>query len=83
MSPRHRRAASAGAAAFGLVGAAGAGPGGGGRGAEGADREAAARSTTSASGSAYRVNGAASVVCGNVRTANATVHTIDTVLMPK
>ncbi|MEU6868843.1 fasciclin domain-containing protein [Streptomyces sp. NPDC046876] len=39
--------------------------------------------TTSGSGSAYRVNGAAGVVCGNVQTANATVHIIDTVLMPK
>ncbi|MEW2414839.1 fasciclin domain-containing protein [Streptomyces sp. NPDC046866] len=39
--------------------------------------------TTSGSGSAYRVNGTAGVVCGDVQTANATVHIIDTVLMPK
>ncbi len=35
--------------------------------------------TTSRSGNSYTVN----VVCGNVRTANATVYIIDTVLMPK
>ncbi|MFE4612804.1 fasciclin domain-containing protein [Streptomyces niveus] len=39
--------------------------------------------TTAGSGDAYKVNDAASVVCGNVPTANATVHIIDTVLMPK
>jgi uncharacterized surface protein with fasciclin (FAS1) repeats len=33
-------------------------------------------------GSTYEVNGA-SVVCGDVRTANATVYIIDSVLMPK
>jgi len=38
--------------------------------------------TTSGSGEAYKVNGTAKVVCGNVGTANATVHIIDTVLMP-
>ncbi|MEV6551348.1 fasciclin domain-containing protein [Streptomyces sp. NPDC051597] len=39
--------------------------------------------TTSGSGTAYKVNDAANVVCGNVPTANATVYIIDTVLMPK
>jgi uncharacterized surface protein with fasciclin (FAS1) repeats len=33
------------------------------------------------SGTTYSVNGA-SVVCGNVQTANATVYIIDSVLMP-
>ena len=32
-------------------------------------------------GGTYTINGA-SVVCGNVQTANATVYIIDTVLMP-
>ena len=39
--------------------------------------------TISGSGEAYKVNGDANVVCGNVQTANATVYIIDTVLMPK
>ncbi|MET9149632.1 fasciclin domain-containing protein [Streptomyces sp. NPDC004042] len=39
--------------------------------------------TTSGSGESYTVNGSAKVVCGNVRTANANVYLIDTVLMPK
>jgi uncharacterized surface protein with fasciclin (FAS1) repeats len=39
--------------------------------------------TTSGSGTEYKVNGASNVVCGNVPTANATVHIVDTVLMPK
>ncbi|MFE6031166.1 fasciclin domain-containing protein [Streptomyces niveus] len=39
--------------------------------------------TTAGSGDEYKVNDAASVVCGDVPTANATVHIIDTVLMPK
>lgn len=39
--------------------------------------------TTSGSGTSYTVNDSAKVVCGNVPTANATVHIIDTVLMPK
>ncbi|MFC4329959.1 fasciclin domain-containing protein [Streptomyces andamanensis] len=39
--------------------------------------------TTSGSGESYTVNGSAKVVCGNVRTANANVYIIDTVLMPK
>ncbi|WP_432133706.1 MULTISPECIES: fasciclin domain-containing protein [unclassified Streptomyces] len=38
--------------------------------------------TTSGSGESYTVNDSAKVVCGNVRTANATVYIIDTVLMP-
>jgi uncharacterized surface protein with fasciclin (FAS1) repeats len=38
--------------------------------------------TTSGSGQDFKVNGAASVICGNVQTANATVYIIDTVLMP-
>ncbi|MEU9099949.1 fasciclin domain-containing protein [Streptomyces sp. NPDC048361] len=38
--------------------------------------------TTSGSGSAYKVNGGAHIVCGNVPTANATVYIIDSVLMP-
>ncbi|MGW5067211.1 fasciclin domain-containing protein, partial [Streptomyces cyaneofuscatus] len=39
--------------------------------------------TTAGSGESYKVNDSASVVCGNVPTANATVYIIDTVLMPK
>ncbi|MFI1147351.1 fasciclin domain-containing protein [Streptomyces sp. NPDC020817] len=39
--------------------------------------------TTKGSGEAYKVNGTAGVVCGNVKTANANVYIIDTVLMPK
>ncbi|MGW2825726.1 fasciclin domain-containing protein [Streptomyces sp. NPDC001443] len=38
---------------------------------------------TSGSGESYRVNDSAKVVCGNVKTANANVYIIDTVLMPK
>jgi uncharacterized surface protein with fasciclin (FAS1) repeats len=38
---------------------------------------------TSGSGTSYKVNGTANVVCGNVRTANATVYIVDSVLMPK
>ncbi|MEU6407103.1 fasciclin domain-containing protein [Streptomyces sp. NPDC046985] len=38
---------------------------------------------TSGSGESYTVNGSAKVVCGNVKTANATVYIIDSVLMPK
>ncbi|WP_262059495.1 fasciclin domain-containing protein [Streptomyces sp. STR69] len=38
--------------------------------------------TTSGSGESYTVNDSAKVVCGNVRTANANVYIIDTVLMP-
>ncbi|WP_405942706.1 fasciclin domain-containing protein [Streptomyces sp. NBC_00207] len=39
--------------------------------------------TTKGSGEAYKVNNTAGVVCGNVKTANADVYIIDTVLMPK
>ncbi|MFZ4239057.1 fasciclin domain-containing protein [Streptomyces murinus] len=39
--------------------------------------------TTTGSGESYTVDDSAKVVCGNVRTANATVYIIDTVLMPK
>ncbi|MES4891348.1 fasciclin domain-containing protein [Streptomyces sp. NPDC096012] len=39
--------------------------------------------TTSGSGESYTVDDSAKVVCGNVRTANANVYIIDTVLMPK
>lgn len=38
--------------------------------------------TTAGSGESYKVNGTADVVCGNVRTANANVYIVDTVLMP-
>ncbi|MFD9466549.1 fasciclin domain-containing protein [Streptomyces sp. NPDC060027] len=38
--------------------------------------------TTSGSGESYTVNDSAKVVCGNVKTANANVYVIDTVLMP-
>ncbi|MFD3550123.1 fasciclin domain-containing protein [Streptomyces sp. NPDC058655] len=39
--------------------------------------------TTAGSGEAYKVNGTSNVVCGNVKTANANVYIVDTVLMPK
>jgi uncharacterized surface protein with fasciclin (FAS1) repeats len=39
--------------------------------------------TVGGSGEDFMVGGDASVVCGNVRTANATVYIIDTVLMPQ
>ncbi|MDI3387776.1 fasciclin domain-containing protein [Streptomyces sp. B-S-A8] len=39
--------------------------------------------TTAGSGDSYKVNDSAAVVCGDVATQNATVHLIDTVLMPK
>ncbi|MEV5982112.1 fasciclin domain-containing protein [Streptomyces sp. NPDC052114] len=39
--------------------------------------------TTSGSGENYKVNDSANVVCGNVKTANANVYIIDSVLMPK
>ncbi|MFE4051645.1 fasciclin domain-containing protein [Streptomyces sp. YIM B13518] len=38
--------------------------------------------TTSGADEDYTVNDSAKVVCGNVKTANADVHIIDTVLMP-
>jgi uncharacterized surface protein with fasciclin (FAS1) repeats len=37
----------------------------------------------SGSGEDFKVNGNSSVVCGNVKTANATVYLIDQVLLPK
>jgi uncharacterized surface protein with fasciclin (FAS1) repeats len=37
----------------------------------------------SGSGQDFKVNGGSGVVCGNVQTANATVHIIDQVLLPK
>jgi uncharacterized surface protein with fasciclin (FAS1) repeats len=39
--------------------------------------------TVTGSGEDFKVAGTASVVCGNVPTANATVYIIDSVLMPK
>jgi uncharacterized surface protein with fasciclin (FAS1) repeats len=39
--------------------------------------------TVTGSGESFEIDGAASVVCGNVQTANATVYIIDSVLMPK
>jgi uncharacterized surface protein with fasciclin (FAS1) repeats len=39
--------------------------------------------TIEGSGEDFKVDGTASVVCGNVQTANATVYIIDQVLMPK
>ncbi|MFG2622585.1 fasciclin domain-containing protein [Streptomyces sp. NPDC048507] len=39
--------------------------------------------TTAGSGESYKVDNTASVVCGNVKTANATVYIVDSVLMPK
>ncbi|MCP9943721.1 fasciclin domain-containing protein [Streptomyces somaliensis] len=38
---------------------------------------------TSGSGESYTVNDSAKVVCGNVKTANANVYIVDTVLMPQ
>ncbi|MGW0117983.1 fasciclin domain-containing protein [Streptomyces sp. NPDC003327] len=39
--------------------------------------------TTKGSGEDYTVNDTSKVVCGNVKTANANVYIVDTVLMPK
>jgi uncharacterized surface protein with fasciclin (FAS1) repeats len=39
--------------------------------------------TVAGSGTDFKVDGASSVVCGNVQTANATVYIVDSVLMPK
>jgi uncharacterized surface protein with fasciclin (FAS1) repeats len=39
--------------------------------------------TVSGSGQDFKVDGSASVICGNVQTANANVYIIDSVLMPK
>jgi len=41
-----------------------------------------AKITVTGSGEDFKVNGTASVICGNVQTANATVYIIDEVLMP-
>ncbi|MBO0916720.1 fasciclin domain-containing protein [Streptomyces laculatispora] len=38
--------------------------------------------TTSGSGTTFKVNNTAHIVCGNIPTANATVYLVDTVLMP-
>ncbi|MFG2497161.1 fasciclin domain-containing protein [Streptomyces sp. NPDC048441] len=38
--------------------------------------------TTDGSHESYKVNDTANIVCGNIQTANATVHIIDSVLMP-
>ncbi len=39
--------------------------------------------TVTGSGTDFKIGGTASVLCGNVQTANATVYIIDSVLMPK
>lgn len=38
--------------------------------------------TTSGSGSNFKVNGKANIVCGNIKAANATIYIIDQVLQP-
>ncbi|MFB7778798.1 fasciclin domain-containing protein [Streptomyces bauhiniae] len=38
--------------------------------------------TTSGSGSDFKVNGKAHIVCGNIKTANATIYVVDSVLQP-
>ncbi|SEN17135.1 fasciclin domain-containing protein [Actinacidiphila rubida] len=38
--------------------------------------------TTSGSGTTFKVNNTADIVCGNIPTVNATVYLVDTVLMP-
>ncbi|QTE02988.1 fasciclin domain-containing protein [Streptomyces cyanogenus] len=38
--------------------------------------------TTSGSGSTFKVNGEANIVCGNIKAANATIYVIDSVLKP-
>ncbi|WP_225835273.1 fasciclin domain-containing protein [Streptomyces sp. NK08204] len=38
--------------------------------------------TTSGSGSKFKVNGKANIVCGNIKAANATIYVIDAVLHP-
>lgn len=47
------------------------------------DTLAKTKLTTAGSGENYKVNDTANVVCGNVKTANANVYIIDSVLMPK
>ncbi|WP_046729753.1 fasciclin domain-containing protein [Streptomyces humi] len=38
--------------------------------------------TTSGSGTSFKVNGKANIVCGNIKAANATIYVVDTVLQP-
>ncbi|RZU35002.1 putative surface protein with fasciclin (FAS1) repeats [Streptomyces sp. BK022] len=38
--------------------------------------------TTSGSGSDFKVNGKANIVCGNIKAANATIYVVDSVLQP-
>ncbi|MEV5953827.1 fasciclin domain-containing protein [Streptomyces sp. NPDC051987] len=38
--------------------------------------------TTSGSGTDFKVNGKANIVCGNIKAANATIYVIDAVLQP-
>lgn len=38
--------------------------------------------TTSGSGTEFKVNGKANIICGNIKAANATVYVIDSVLQP-
>ncbi|MFF7401579.1 MULTISPECIES: fasciclin domain-containing protein [Streptomyces] len=38
--------------------------------------------TTSGSGTDFKVNGKASIVCGNIKAANATIYVVDAVLQP-
>lgn len=38
--------------------------------------------TTSGSGTDFKVNDEANIVCGNIKAANATIYIIDTVLQP-
>ncbi|MFJ9817703.1 fasciclin domain-containing protein [Streptomyces sp. NPDC101151] len=38
--------------------------------------------TTSGSGTDFKVNGKANIVCGNIKAANATIYVIDTILQP-
>lgn len=38
--------------------------------------------TTSGSGSDFKVNGTANIVCGNIKAANATIYVVDEVLQP-
>ncbi|MEW2286952.1 fasciclin domain-containing protein [Streptomyces sp. NPDC047841] len=38
--------------------------------------------TTSGSGTRFKVNGKANIVCGNIKTANATIYVVDAVLRP-
>jgi uncharacterized surface protein with fasciclin (FAS1) repeats len=42
-----------------------------------------AKITVTGSGEDFKVNGNATVLCGNVQTANATVYIVDSVLLPK